>query len=1006
MVKSNSGYFIDNTIFFKNKGIFNYYIGSNEAGYVHFKFNLKKNISFGLEKYKSELHIDYLFVFPKFRNKGISKIILNKVIEYAEKNGIEVISLRRDSNNRCDYGGEYDNYLKKVYSSVGFNEIWKKEEADLIENANPCYMYLDLKKTKKMEKYEIGGRLIIDHDKLLNTPVVIFQSGEKRYYSYEELLNFLNEELGNYVVNNNDPVLIESMLLTISDIKDKMESRYNEDGGTLSSGGEIGIASMYLNDNRTQVETILESDVNFDTPKKLNRSDIKVSDDIIKEIEEKGMSIERLEDLKLPIFKYQTQITVHGDFEGLEKQRVGFGYKNLFLNQNKSLGIKYNAIDAEKKEIIRKSLKLNNSYNKDKKYSFSTNIDSKGFDIVHRVSTKLKEEAINLQIKMKEFAKQVPDIFIGKKNVYTYYIPFLGMYVIELDIKLNAIYDKNLFKLISFLTDGFINNKSDYDIYVNEEEKKYQEYRENLKKEKEEKLKNDEILLNEFKSKVNYPVISELPSLNEYAIGRVTFKHSDKPVMEVMYISKSRGRTLFHTVDYYELSDIPDRMVESRYSKKDIKSISKILSERLKKGNVYLIYKPEEKKTFEEIEKSNKVTIPTIGTSLIMSQDKHSKTGEKLDVVKISGNLERDNFLKLQTRVKNIGGYYSSFVKGFIVKRKLTDEELKDLGNGIVSSEPEITTEPEDVQEKALNITNNENEWDRVFIVHKDDKPVSDFDYLNEASALELYNKFKDDSNTEIITWEKRAKNKYGHITLVKTVNMKINKDEEILKEEDTNEKMSLEEAKEKYPIVLEWSEGSIEENKGFNNLDEVQEFLSNFNIPKNGYIKNKFYFKGLVGWYNDGSERVDISDSESDFNPNKMHIKDYLKKEYPNYNFEPTESIKGGLSDNKTESDIAKIHNVSVERVREEIEKGKKVESEHTDDVNKQEEIAKDHIIEDIDYYNKLEKMESGKTDELLNDLKEQLSVLKSLLDDDKDNIEVLEQIQTIEFLISDYEN
>jgi hypothetical protein len=41
-------------------------------------------------------------------------------------------------------------------------------------------------------------------------------------------------------------------------------------------------------------------------------------------------------------------------FNKLDKDRL-FGYKNLFLNGNKTLGVKYTAIDAEKKYKIRKS---------------------------------------------------------------------------------------------------------------------------------------------------------------------------------------------------------------------------------------------------------------------------------------------------------------------------------------------------------------------------------------------------------------------------------------------------------------------------------------------------------------------------------------------------------------------------------------------------------------------------------------------------------------------------
>lgn len=68
---------------------------------------------------------------------------------------------------------------------------------------------------------------------------------------------------------------------------------------------------------------------------------------------------------------------------------------------------------------------------------------------------------------------------------------------------------------------------------------------------------------------------------------------------------------------------------------------------------------------------------------------------------------------------------------------------------------------------------------------------------------------------------------------------------------------------------------------------------------------------------------------------------------------------LKGGKADKMTPKDIAKKFNVSVEDVKNQIEKGKKVESEHTDDEEKQTEIASDHVSEFPDYYDRIEKME-----------------------------------------------
>lgn len=69
-------------------------------------------------------------------------------------------------------------------------------------------------------------------------------------------------------------------------------------------------------------------------------------------------------------------------------------------------------------------------------------------------------------------------------------------------------------------------------------------------------------------------------------------------------------------------------------------------------------------------------------------------------------------------------------------------------------------------------------------------------------------------------------------------------------------------------------------------------------------------------------------------------------------------ESLMGGISRGKTLEDIVKKYDVSLEDVQKKIDAGKKVEKEHTDNEAEQENIAKDHIWEFLDYYEKLDKV------------------------------------------------
>lgn len=107
-----------------------------------------------------------------------------------------------------------------------------------------------------------------------------------------------------------------------------------------------------------RIETLLKHDMgsDFDTRKTLNRSGAKVPDNILEQIESGSFTCEMIDELakKFPIFRYQTQITIHGEFD-VTNSRIG-GYKNIFQNQNLSLGVKYSAIDTEKINKIREML--------------------------------------------------------------------------------------------------------------------------------------------------------------------------------------------------------------------------------------------------------------------------------------------------------------------------------------------------------------------------------------------------------------------------------------------------------------------------------------------------------------------------------------------------------------------------------------------------------------------------------------------------------------------------
>ena len=92
-----------------------------------------------------------------------------------------------------------------------------------------------------------------------------------------------------------------------------------------------------------------------------------------------------------------------------------------------------------------------------------------------------------------------------------------------------------------------------------------------------------------------------------------------------------------------------------------------------------------------------------------------------------------------------------------------------------------------------------------------------------------------------------------------------------------------------------------------------------------------------------------------------KAHCQGKKKKEMGE------EKLKGGKADNKTFQDLVNKYNkkgkdlISIEKqLKNQLNKGMKVEMEHTKDKTKAKEIAMDHLFEDPKYYDKLQKIEN----------------------------------------------
>ena len=76
-------------------------------------------------------------------------------------------------------------------------------------------------------------------------------------------------------------------------------------------------------------------------------------------------------------------------------------------------------------------------------------------------------------------------------------------------------------------------------------------------------------------------------------------------------------------------------------------------------------------------------------------ETKHTKTGDTIYVLRIKKRLSPAEYKIVESNVKLIRGYYSGFVKGFVLKSKITDNEIQRLFEG--TSLANITEKTEEV---------------------------------------------------------------------------------------------------------------------------------------------------------------------------------------------------------------------------------------------------------------------------------------------------------------------
>ena len=171
-----------------------------------------------------------------------------------------------------------------------------------------------------------------------------------------------------------------------------------------------------------------------------NVANVQVSQSILDKIEA-GLTIEELDNIAdgLPVFKYKTQITIHGIFPEVGSGYVS-GYKSVFQNKNKSIGVRYTAIDESKRQTLRDTLSLFGwSYTKN-----SSERVFRWFTQAHNSEQikKAKETIDNMTAGINR------DLFYGGVSVYLAEAPIFGTIVVA-DLYIQSIYEKDIPALLA-----------------------------------------------------------------------------------------------------------------------------------------------------------------------------------------------------------------------------------------------------------------------------------------------------------------------------------------------------------------------------------------------------------------------------------------------------------------------------------------------------------------------------------------------------------------------------
>lgn len=286
-------------------------------------------------------------------------------------------------------------------------------------------------------------------------------------------------------------------------------------------------------DTMQKIENIFENTTKVDTRKKLNRVNKEVDSKHLEAIE-RGVTLEELEAMTkdgLKIFKYKTQITIHGKFPKANNLRVN-GYKNIIENKNKSIGVRYSAIDEGKRKRIAKSLKAIG-------FNYRSSSTSSVFEWIKAIDNKNRAQVIR---EGENILRSVNlDLFYGSIRMWVGSI--WGQHYLIIDLVVNAIPEKNVQAFVDSMgaTDKVV--KAYHDKKDREHQAWVEEYKQKLddeKSQREQQYNKHSDDINYLKE--NFEFVKGEPSVGEYI--EVTFDYKNNLVFKktVVHLPSTRSK--------------------------------------------------------------------------------------------------------------------------------------------------------------------------------------------------------------------------------------------------------------------------------------------------------------------------------------------------------------------------------------------------------------------------------------------------------------------------------